>query len=114
MLSGAQVAAIRKQRGWSQQYLALHSGVNKAYISEYESAVRPTLPTEMMDRISAVLLAAPAGHTSPSIERRRGRLRLILRDSQGNEVLVPKLASLQWTEPDGSTYSMYLGGIDPE
>jgi transcriptional regulator with XRE-family HTH domain len=114
MLSGVQVAAIRKQRGWSQQYLALQSGVNKAYISEYESGVRPTLPTEMMDRISAALLAEPAGRISPHIESRAGRLRLILRNAQGNEVLVPKVASVQWTEADGSTYSMYLGEIEPE
>jgi len=114
MLSGAQVAAIRKQRGWSQQYLALQSGVNKAYISEYESGVRPTLPPEMMERIGDTLLAEPVGRTSPTIERRGGHLRLILHDSQGNEVLVPKVASVQWTEDDGSTYSMYLGETEPE
>ncbi|MGD0205131.1 MAG: helix-turn-helix transcriptional regulator [Dehalococcoidia bacterium] len=114
MLSGAQVAAIRKQRGWSQQYLALQSGVNKAYISEYESGVRSTLPPDMIQRISAILLADPAGHISPSIEDRGGRLRLILRDAQGNEVLVPNLASVRWTEADGSTYSMYLGEIEPD
>lgn len=114
MLSGAQVAAIRKQRGWSQQYLAIQSDVNKAYISEYESGVRSTLPPDMLQRISAVLLAEPAGHISPSIEPKQGRLRLILRDAQGNEVLVPKLASVQWTEADGSTYTMYLGDIEPD
>jgi transcriptional regulator with XRE-family HTH domain len=108
MLSGSQVAAIRKQRGWSQQYLAIQSGVNKAYISEYESGVRSTLPPQMMESIATVLLAEPAGHVSPHIEPRQGRLRLILRDAQGNEVLAPKLASVQWTE-DGTTYSMYLG-----
>jgi transcriptional regulator with XRE-family HTH domain len=114
MLSGTQLAAIRKQRGWSQQYLAIQSGVNKAYISEYESGVRPTLPPDMMERISAILLAEPAGHISPSIEPKQGRFRLILRDAQGNEVLAPKLASVQWTEPDGSTYSMYLGEVEPD
>ena len=114
MLSGAQVAAIRKQRGWSQQYLALQSGVNKAYISEYESGVRPTLPPDMMERLTTRLIAEPAGRTSPHIESRGGRLRLILCDAKGNEVLVPKLASVQWTEADGSTYSMYLGQIEPE
>jgi transcriptional regulator with XRE-family HTH domain len=112
MLSGSQVAAIRKQRGWSQQYLAIQSGVNKAYISEYESGVRSTLPPDMMERISAVLLAEPAGRTSASIERREGRLRLVLRDPQGHESL-PKIASVQWTEHDGTTYSIYLGEAEP-
>jgi transcriptional regulator with XRE-family HTH domain len=107
MLSGTQVAAIRKQRGWSQQYLAIQSGVNKAYISEYESGVRSTLPLQMMESIATVLLADPAGRTSPSIDRKRGRLRLILTDAHGQEFL-PEIASVQWTE-DGTTYSIYLG-----
>jgi hypothetical protein len=67
----------------------------------------------MIDRISAVLLAEPAGRTSPSIDRRGGRLRLILTDAQGHESL-PKIASVRWTEDDGTTYSMYLGEIEPE
>ncbi len=113
MLTGAEVAAIRNQHGWSQQYLARKSGVNKAYISEYESGVRPTLPSKMLQRMRDALLAAPAGRTSPSIERRAGRLRLVLRDTNGNEVVVPKLASVQWTEGDGTTYTMYLGESEP-
>ena len=112
MLSGAQVATIRKQRGWSQQYLALKSEVNKAYISEYESGVRPSLPPKMLQRITAVLDAGPAGRTSPTIEQRRGRLRLVLRDPDGNEIL-PETASLHWTEADGTSYSMYLGDPEP-
>jgi transcriptional regulator with XRE-family HTH domain len=112
MLTGAQVALIRKKLGWSQQRLAIESGVNKAYISEYESAVRATLPPDMLDRLSAALVE-PSGRTSPCIEWRAGRPRLVLRDADGNEVLAPKLASVLWTEPDGTTYSMYLGDPDP-
>lgn len=112
MLTGAQVAAIRKQRGWSQQYLAIQSGVNKAYISEYESGVRASLPGDMLQRMSDALVQ-PVGRTSPSIESRAGRLRLVLRDPNGNEVLIPKLASVQWTEADGTAYTMYLGDPEP-
>ena len=108
MLTGAQVAEIRTQRGWSQQYLAIQSRVNKAYISEYESGVRPTLPPEMLERISAVLAA---GRTSAAIKRRGGRPRLILRDADGNEFL-PRVASVHWTENDGTSYSIYLGEIE--
>jgi len=112
MLTGAQVTAIRKKLGWSQQHLAIQSGVNKAYISEYESGVRATLPTDMLDRLTATLVE-PAGRTSPSIEWIAGRRRLVLRDAHGNEVLVPQLASVHWTEPDGTPYSMYLGDPEP-
>ena len=112
MLTGARVAEIRRQRGWSQQYVAIQSSVNKAYISEYESGVRSTLPPEMLERISVVLSSGPAGRTSPAIKRREGQLRLILRDADGNE-FVPTVASAQWTESDGTTYSIYLGEIEP-
>ena len=108
MLSGDDVAAIRKKRRWSQQYLAIQSGVNKAYVSEYESGIRSTLPSEMLERITAVLLSDPVGRTSPALMKRGGRLRLVLRDADGNEV-VPRFAAVQWTEEDGTTYSMYLG-----
>ena len=113
MLSGAQVATIRKQHGWSQQYLALKSEVNKAYISEYESGVRPSLPPEMLQRITDVLRQEPAGRTSPSIERHGRSSRLVLRDANGNEYL-PKIASVHWTEDDGTTYSIYLGEPEPD
>ena len=113
MLTGAQVAEIRKQRGWSQQHLAILSGVNKAYISEYESGVRAELPPHMLERLGAALIEEPAGRTSPSIERRDERPRLVLRDAVGNEYL-PKAASVQWTEDDGTTYSIYLGAVAPD
>ena len=110
MLTGAQVAEIRKQRGWSQQHLAILSGVNKAYISEYEAGVRPELPPHMAERLAATLLEAPAGRTKASIETRGTRPRLVLRDAEGN-IYRPKVASVQWTEDDGTSYSMYLGEV---
>ncbi len=112
MLSGARVAIIRKQRGWSQQYLAVQSGVNKAYISEYESGTRPSLPPDMMARLEDTLAAQPAGHASPSIKRVGSRSRLVLHDSDGNEYR-PKVASVHWVEDDGTEYSIYLGEPEP-
>jgi len=40
MLTGPDVQRIRKAKNLSQQELAFRSGVNKAYISEYESGIR--------------------------------------------------------------------------
>ena len=111
MLSGARLSIIRKQRGWSQQYLSLKSDVNKAFISEYETGLRPSLPPEMMARIEGIVNAEPAGRTSPTIERRNGRLRLVLQDADGNEY-VPDMASVHWTEEDGTSYSIYLGATE--
>lgn len=109
-LTGDQVATIRKQRGWSQQYLAIQSGVNKAYISEYETGVRDSLPPAMAEQLRTALLTEPAGRTNPSIERHGGRLRLVLRDQNGVPY-VPPVASVQWTEEGGGTYTMFLGDV---
>ena len=112
MLTGTNVARIRKQRGWSQQYLALKSNVNKPYISEYEAGIRPQLPPEMLKRITEVLLGEPAGRTSPRIVPDKGRFRLVLRDKDGNDYRL-KSSSVQWTEDDGTTYTMFLGEVGP-
>src|SRR5438128_1693287 len=111
MLTGPQVASTRKARGMSQQELAVRSGVNKAYISEYETGIRPELPEPMMQRVEEVLLSEPRGRTSPKIERRGGRSRLVLENADGNKFR-PRVASVQWTEADGTTYSIFLGGDD--
>jgi transcriptional regulator with XRE-family HTH domain len=109
MLSGREVQRIRKSKNLSQQDLAFRSRVNKAYISEYESGVRPELPPHMMRALEDTLLErAPAGFTRPSLVTRAGRRRLRLTDPDGNEYF-PKIASLQWTEDDGTTYSIFLG-----
>lgn len=111
LLSQSEVSRIRRARGWSQQYLARISGVNKAYISEYESRVRSTLPEEMLRRISEVLLEEPAGRVRVEIRRVAGRPRLVLVDADRNEY-IPKMASVHWTEEDGIPYSMFLGEVE--
>jgi hypothetical protein len=63
----------------------------------------------MMESLESTLLKPPAGRTSAQIETRDGRSRLVLYDANGDEVLVPDMASVRWTEPDGSEYSIYLG-----
>ena len=111
LLSGSEVSQIRRARGWTQQYLARVSAVNKAYISEYESGVRSSLPEEMLRRISEVLLQEPAGRVRVEIRRVAGRSRLVLVDADQNEY-VPKIASVHWTEEDGTSYSMFLGEVE--
>ena len=109
MMTGHEVAEVRHQRGWSQQHLSLISGVNKAYISEYESGIRPQLPAHMMEALEGALLKPPAGRVRAQIAQRNGRSRLVLYDANGAEVLMPDTASVHWTEADGSEYSIYLG-----
>ncbi len=111
-MTGSQVAEVRQQRGWSQQYLASQSGVNKAYISEYESGVRAQLPARMMEALENALLNPPAGRARAEIKVRGGRSRLILYDANNVEILVPDTASVHWTESDGTEYSIYLGAAD--
>jgi transcriptional regulator with XRE-family HTH domain len=114
MLKGSQVAAIRKHRGWSQQYLAVRSGVNKAYISEYESGVRLMLEPKALAQIEAVLLGDPPGRwTRPRIEEYDGRLRLVLEDRAG-KLHLPPVASVQWTEKDSTTNSIFLGAVETD
>ncbi len=110
MLTGRRVAELRKAAGISQQELAFRSEVNKAYISEYETGVRPQLPSEMLERIELKLLAAatPAGHTRPSIDYSGPHPRLVLMDQQGNRHK-PRIATVQWTEVDGTSYSLFVG-----
>lgn len=108
MLTGQDVQRIRKAKNLSQQELAFLSGVNKAYLSEFESGIRPSLPAPMADALERALLDPPAGRTRPEIIRKDGRQRLRLTDSDGNQFW-PDVASVQWTESDGTTYSIFLG-----
>jgi len=111
-VTGADVARVRKQRGWSQQQLSVAAGVNRPYISEYEAGIRPVLPERMLAAITAALLADPAGRAGPELVRDdEGRLRLKLHTASGEEFF-PDDASVQWTESDGSTYSFFVGRVD--
>ena len=112
-MTRTKVAEVRQQRGWSQQHLSTLSGVNKAYISEYESGVRLQLPAQMMEALESTLLNPPAGRVTARIEPRDGRNRLVLFDANNVEVLVPDEASVHWTEGDGTEYSIYLGKTNP-
>lgn len=51
---GMRLKYLREQKGWSQETLALHSEVNKNYISDLENGRRnPTLV--VMDRLAIAL-----------------------------------------------------------
>lgn len=110
MLTGKRIAELRKAAGLSQQALAFRSEVNKAYISEYETGIRPDLPPEMLERIEHQLLAAEtaAGHTHPTIEYSGPHPRLVLTNRRG-ERSTPLIASVRWTEDDGTSYSLFVG-----
>jgi transcriptional regulator with XRE-family HTH domain len=111
LLSPTEVSEIRKARSWSQQYLSQLSGVNKAYISEYESGVRPMLPEEMLERLSRVLLAAPAGRAHLQFEDADGHQRLVVIGTDGTAIR-PRLATVHWTEEDGTSFTMFVGDVD--
>ncbi len=113
MMTGSEVAAVRQQHGWSQQYLASVSGVNKPYISEYESGARLQLPAPMMEALEEALLKPPAGRVRARIEIVDGRSRLVLYDANNAKALTPDVASVHWTESDGTDYSIYLGKTNP-
>lgn len=43
---GRRVRALRRERGWTQIYLAVHTGLNKIFISDIERGVKePCLRT---------------------------------------------------------------------
>lgn len=111
-LTGPEVAKIRKQLGWSQQQLSVASGVTRPYISEYEAGIRPNLPPHMLLALTKTLLQPPAGRTTAALVRdASGHLRLQLTTPSG-DVVLPENASVQWTEADGTSYSMFVGRVD--
>jgi transcriptional regulator with XRE-family HTH domain len=108
-LTGPEARALRQRNGWSLQMLATYSGINKAYLSEFENGHR-VLNDESLEQLASVLeAAAPAGKARPTIQQRDGHNRLVFVDARGQETLAPDNAFLEWTEADGSTYRMFIG-----
>lgn len=110
ILTPAEARRLRERNGWSLQYLANQSGVNKAYLSEFETGQR-SLPADALQRLNDLLTREPAGRATPKFVRDSDdRLRLIFVDPKtGKESSRPRTAHLKWTEDDGTTYTMYLG-----
>lgn len=109
ILTPAEARGLRQRNGWSLQYLANVSEINKAYLSEFETGQR-SLPADSLEKLKDLLTQPPVGRATPEIRLRDGRLRLVFIDPKsGSEQYVPPAAHLKWTEDDGTTYTMYLG-----
>ena len=108
-LTGAEARRLRVRNDWSLQYLANLSGINKAYLSEFETGQR-TLPPEQVDLLERLLMQESAGHATPEIVVDNNHYRLRFIDPvTGKERSRPRTAHIKWTEDDGSTYTMYVG-----
>ena len=108
----SEVRARRVRNNWSLQDLANHSGINKAYLSEFENGKR-LLPDAQLHAIDeAFTRFRPAGRARPTLTVIDGHWRLVFIDEHGNEVSRPTTAHLTWTESDGTSYSMFVGDHD--
>jgi transcriptional regulator with XRE-family HTH domain len=108
-LTGTQARELRHRNGWSLQVLANLSGINKAYLSEFENGAR-TFDAEEEERLASLLeRGRPVGVARPQLREERGHPRLVFVDDRGNEYRRPNQAFLEWTEDDGTTYRMYIG-----
>ena len=108
-LTGPQARALRQRNGWSLQMLANLSDINKAYLSEFENGLR-TLPDESLSALEALLdRGGPVGTARPKLVRDKDHNRLVFVDEDGNTLVEPDDAFIEWTESDGSTYRMFVG-----
>ena len=108
-VSPEEVRALRIRHNWSLQDLANHSGINKAYLSEFENGKRK-LPEEHLAAIEdAFDRYKPAGSARPSLKSVAGHWRLVFVDEHGNETFSPPTAHITWTERDGTSYTMFVG-----
>jgi len=108
-LTGGEARRLRVRNGWSLQYLANLSGINKAYLSEFENGQR-TLPPDKLELLKRLLIQQPAGRAAPRIIADKNHHRLIFVDpATGEELSRPPIAHIKWTDESGSTYTMYVG-----
>ena len=111
-ITGSGARDLRRRNGWSLQMLANLSGINKAYLSEFENGLR-TLPEGEAERLAGLLeQGKPAGQARARLVEIEGATRLEFVDEQGNLIIRPRLAIVEWTEEDGSTYRMFVGERD--
>lgn len=107
-LSGAEARRLRNRQGWSLQALAHRSGVNKAYLSEFENGFRELTP-DMLERVSAALNPQVVGHARPIFRAEEGHNRLLFVDARGEPTYEPPAAWVEWEEADGSIMRMWVG-----
>ena len=107
-LSPAEARRLRERNDWTLQYLANKSGINKAYLSEFENGLR-VLADDLLVKLKQALTQEAAGKATPSLVSEGGHSRLVFINPETKEVYRPRVAHLKWTEDDGTTYTMYLG-----
>ena len=111
-LTGPEARRLRTRNNWSLQYLANRSGINKAYLSEFEHGHR-TLAQEQVDLLRRLLNDETAGHATPRLIVENNHHRLIFIDPDTEKVKSrPPVAHIRWTDESGTTYTMYVG--EPE
>jgi transcriptional regulator with XRE-family HTH domain len=109
-LTGADARRLRNRQGWSLQFLAHLSGVNKAYLSEFENGFRQ-LPPEMLERVANALERQFEGSAIPRFRVEDGHSRLIFVTSTGELGYEPPAAWLEWVEADGRVMRMWVGPL---
>ncbi len=108
-LTAAEAKRLRQRNDWSLQQLANLSGINKAYLSEFETGQR-SLPPEQLELLKRLLDPEAAGRASPRIIVDKGHYRLVFVDpATGEETDRPPIAHIKWTDESGISYSMYVG-----
>jgi transcriptional regulator with XRE-family HTH domain len=107
--TGADARNLRARNRWSLQELANRTGINKAYLSEWENGHR-RLPDDQVQHLREVLVGgAPVGRAAAELRRNdEGHLRLTF-VGPGGEMMQPRIAYLEWTESDGTSYKMFIG-----
>ena len=108
-MTPAEVRAQRAIHNWSLQDLANHSGINKAYLSEFENGKRKLSEAQDKAIEEAFARLQPAGSAIPSLRSIGGHWRLVFLDEKENITYTPTVAHVTWTEADGTSYSMFVG-----
>ncbi len=90
----------------------MHSGINKAYLSEYENGKRRLSDEQLQAVAGAFEKYDTVGTARPTLRHENGRSRLVFVDEKGIEAYRPPVAHLRWVEDDGTTYTMFIGSDD--
>jgi len=108
-VNASEVKAQRGIHNWSLQDLANHSGINKAYLSEFENGKRKLPDAQLKAIEDAFAKVQRAGSARPDIRLVDGHWRLVFLNEHGAVSYQPTVAHVTWTEADGTSYSMFVG-----
>ncbi len=104
-----EVRSLRLRNNWSLQDLSNHSGVNKAYLSEFENGKRKLTEDQLLAIAEAFNRFQPAGSARPDLRVVDGHWRLVFLNEHGEVSFVPAKAHISWAEADGTSYTMFVG-----